>query len=361
MKKITTLLVFSIFGYTLTAQTVRRVNGDPAITGVNVYNSIQAAVDAANTDDIILIEPYGENESLNPYYDEANNSQPNQVHVDKRLHFRGNGYNLDNSSLNITSLDKRSVYTSCTIYLDLGSSGSTIKNLRLGNVEISSDNVVIESCLADHIRFTSLENINSVISQGINSVIRKSLLFYGIDDYRGTLSKESTELNCTIENSHFGQFASIGDLDNSVIKNCYISQLYSTDNSVFTNCIFQSKIVGNAGGGNFNNAISYCISFENDLPTLGNNQNNIAWQQVFKGSNYGDRPDAFPVENDSELSNSSVAKNAGINGGDIGIYGGTYPYEKSGLPHHPISTFFINSGIGNNDIDIDAVITIKAN
>ena len=73
------------FSFTALGQTTRRVNGDPNITGVNVYNTIQAAVDAANTDDVILIEAFG---SANDQYTGAT--------ITQRLHFRGNGYNLNN-------------------------------------------------------------------------------------------------------------------------------------------------------------------------------------------------------------------------------------------------------------------------
>ncbi len=348
MKKISTLLIFSLLGYTLTAQTVRRVNGDPSITGVNVYNTIQAAVDAANTDDIILIEPYGENESQNPAYGE-------EIHVDKRLHFRGNGYNLDNPNLSISLFDKRPANLNSSLSLELGSAGSSVKNLFGNYLNLVDSNILIESCSFASVYLNSLENSNLVISHGINPQIRKSLISY-ITDNRGTKSKSLAYLNLTLENSIV---SGIAYLSNSIFKNNIINYSSYTHNSIFTNCIFQSKIVGSPGGSNYNNAISYCISFDGDLPALGNNINNVAWQQVFKGQSYLGR--SYTNESHAELSNSSLGKNAGINGGDIGIYGGTYPYEKSGLPHHPITTDFLNSGIGNDEIDIDGVVSIEAN
>jgi hypothetical protein len=350
MKKFYSLFLLSLIASTLTAQTTRRVNGDPDITGVNVYNTIQAAVDAANTDDVILIEPYGENLGVNPSYGET-------VMVDKRIHFRGNGYNLTNPQLSIIPLDTRVAYVA-GITFTIGSGASSVSNLDLGSISIFSPNVKIESSKISGLAFHSTENPSVIITEGVGSIIRKCLVS-AIYDQRSALSIANSNLNMTVENT--GIHAALYYTDNSIFKNCKLSAIIDVDNSIFTNCIFESQFVGVVGGSynSFNNAISYCISFANDLPTLGNNTNNAAWQQVYIGAQYNST--AFVGENDRVLSNSSIAKNAGLNGGDIGVYGGTYPYELSGLPHHPISTFFINSGIGNNSIDIDAVITIKAN
>lgn len=333
--------------FTSFAQTVRRVNGDPAITGVNVYNTIQAAVDAANTDDIILIEPYGTpGGSLLSIYNEV-------VIVDKKLTFRGNGYYLNNPTVNITPIDVRSVYISHVI-MDLGSAGSEVYNLQTNGMNIYVENIYIESSKVGLLYFDSYGTSSSITSAGINAVIRQCLLS-SVDDNRLEAIQQIQDLNLTIENSFIAH--EIKDCNGSLIKNCHIKTINSCSNSVFTNCVIVDSYLDR---NNSVNSISYCISFSNDLPSLGNNTNGATWDQVYSGSLYFN-DGSFDGENHQVLSSNSLAKNAGINGGDIGIYGGTYPYEKSGLPHHPISTFFINSGIGNDNIDLDAVITIKAN
>ncbi|SOE23376.1 hypothetical protein SAMN06298216_3763 [Spirosomataceae bacterium TFI 002] len=346
MKNLYSLFLLTILSTTLFAQTTRRVNGDPNITGINVYNTIQAAVDAANTDDVILIEPYGIPSSSNSIYSEA-------VQVDKKLHFRGNGYYLTNPELTINTLDPRFVYVGAMTF-DIGSAGSSVKNLYVNSTNIYVPNVLLESSRIGLIYFNSYGTPSNIISSGINTTVRKCLIS-SIDDNRGSSIEEVQNLNLLVENSMIA--SAIRDCNNSIIKNCHIGEISSTSNSIFTNCIVVSSV---SDRNNSNNSISYCISFANDLPTQGNNTNNILWQQLYSGSQYFN-DNSFDGENDLKLSNSSIGKNAGINGGDIGIYGGTYPYEKSGLPHHPINTFFINSGIGNNTLDLDAVITIKAN
>ncbi len=261
MKKITTLLVLCLLGYTLTAQTVRRVNGDPAITGVNVYNTIQAAVDAANTDDIILIEPYGKNQGENPSYYE-------EVMVDKRLHFRGNGYNLDNPLSPIEPLDRRSVTIGRDFIFNIGSNASTVSNIFFAQgVKVYSPNVKIESSKIDgELRFYSTENSSTVITEGTSPILRKCILRWVVDG-RSNLSRTNSNLNLLLENCLVWGY--ITSTDNSIFKNCQIQGLSSVDNSVFTNCIFYTQFVG-INGYNYNNAISYSLSFADDLPTLGN-------------------------------------------------------------------------------------------
>jgi hypothetical protein len=62
------------------AQTIRRVNNNPGVTGVNVYSSAQAAHDAAAANDIIIIEP-----SATSY---------GSLTLTKPLKIYGNGYYL---------------------------------------------------------------------------------------------------------------------------------------------------------------------------------------------------------------------------------------------------------------------------
>lgn len=349
MKNLYSLFLLTILSTTLFAQTTRRVNGDPDITGVYVYNTIQAAVDAANTDDVILIEPYGSTLTENPFYNET-------VNVNKKLHFRGSGTFLNNPMLPIDLLDRRTL----TIYggrieFNTGSDASTIRNLT-AQINVSSSNILIES-VSGSVNFGTVFNSNNeLLSQGIGCRIRKS--FIGtVFDGRASYIKSVTDLNLNIQNSSIGSFQ---DLSKSIIKNCYFIRLIRTNNLTITNCITigESKFFG-LGSSNQNNNMSFCISFGEALPSNNNNINNASWEQVYTGSGYSSL--SYVGENAQILRNDSIAKSAGIEGGDIGIYGGAYPYEKGGLPHHPITTFFINSGIGNNDIDLDAVITIKAN
>ncbi len=51
------LLCLLAFSFSTFAQTIRRVNNSPGITGANIYASAQSAHDAAIAGDIIYLEP----------------------------------------------------------------------------------------------------------------------------------------------------------------------------------------------------------------------------------------------------------------------------------------------------------------
>ena len=56
MKTPLTLLLLLLATATF-AQTIRRVNADATVTGINVYTTLQAAHDAAIAGDVLIVEP----------------------------------------------------------------------------------------------------------------------------------------------------------------------------------------------------------------------------------------------------------------------------------------------------------------
>jgi hypothetical protein len=348
------------------AQTTRRVNGDPNITGVNVYNTIQAAVDAANTDDVILIEPWGG--SLSTTYQEA-------VTIDKRLHLRGNGYNLDNPGLQPKPLDSRTVDILGVVTFSTGSAGSTFRNLSVstGNfgfgLYVGDSNIRIENCLLAVVYITSygIPNTNQYTDGGTGLVLKKSIILgatafglRGVVDNRVNSATISTSLileNCWIIGtlgSSAGNF-----IRNSVIKNCNLRfPFIRLSNCTITNCVIDNSIRSFEDSNNL--SISHSASVSGDLPSSNGNINNIDLS-TFYTNGPTTYITSFQGEIDQQLSPTSVGIGAGVNGEDIGMYGGADPYQFSGLPNSPISEFFNNSGVGNNTTNISATATFKAN
>ena len=142
MKKLILLFLLALSCSTF-AQTTRRVNSDPSITGVNVYNTIQAAVNAANTNDIILIEPAGiknENPSGSQYSE--------SVTINKKIHIRGNGRQIYMSVAEVLPFvpyDDRIVQVDAFSF-GTGSSGSSIKHCQVNNIYIADSRILIENC-----------------------------------------------------------------------------------------------------------------------------------------------------------------------------------------------------------------------
>ncbi len=128
MKK-SILLCLLAFSFSASAQTIRRVNNNAGVTGVNVYTTIQAAHDAAVAGDIVYVEP-----SLSDY---------GSLTATKRLTIIGNGYNL-NENTN-TSFDKKeSKITSFSF--GIGSQNSVLMSIvstATGANDISATGVTI--------------------------------------------------------------------------------------------------------------------------------------------------------------------------------------------------------------------------
>jgi hypothetical protein len=334
-----------------TAQTTRRVNGDPNITGVNVYNTIQAAVDAANTDDVILIEA-GKN-GAHIYIPPTT--------LEKRLHFRGNGYYLTNPNLSPLPTQKTDIVmgNNSIMTLGLGSSGSTFNNLAIyASIYISSPNITFSSCKINGLLGISSirDESNNIISRGTNLLIERSILF---PTYSISLNGDGfPNVNTVVRNSYIRGMSQ--NLDGATFLNCNISLLnfQNAQDCVFTNCIFTNSEMGDVT----NSSISYCISNLNNLPNTNGNIINADLSQIFLGPNYYIYSNTnYQSEIDSQLSLTSPAKGTGLNGGDMGMFGGQNPYQLSGLPHSPINEFINNSGVGSNTTNISATATFKAN
>ena len=80
------LSIISLLCIAAHAQTIRRVNNNAGVTGVNVYTTAQAAHDAAAANDILMIEP-----SVTTY---------ENLILTKPLKIYGNGYFLSTIIVN---------------------------------------------------------------------------------------------------------------------------------------------------------------------------------------------------------------------------------------------------------------------
>lgn len=340
------LLAFSITAF---AQTTRRVNGDPNITGVNVYNTIQAAVDAANTDDVILIEAWG----LDP---NATSSSYNEgVIVTKHLHFIGNGFNRDGNS--ISPFDKRDVVVAGFDFTS-GSKGSSVKYLNITSFCVVKDENI--SITSSTLAITSIQ-INQGVTpntQGTGLQLKKC----NIGNVRVDLPNLSTtsifddalSADLLIENCILNYVGPSSLSLNypvegvTIINSNFQSNVAKLNNSTIVNTLFSAAYNSSL---NFNVQISHSIAVQGGLPSLSNNLNNVSPADIW------DNPGSFR----GTLKVGSVAIGHGMNGEDIGEYGGSDPYEPSGLPSSPIATDIQNTQVGNDNINIQVQATYIAN
>lgn len=189
-----------------------------------------------------------------------------------------------------------------------------------------------------------------------------------------------------------------GDVKLSEISGARIVENYSTGNisGRYTSTVFSDIIVRNNifAGDNFNTrdgAFSICenniftgnsiiisaSSFRNNILTdgsataqitSGNILNNLAANGQF-GTQNGNQnvniESVFMGEGSTDgkwqLSASSPAKGAGVDGIDAGAFGGDAPYVLSGIPSIPIIHYLRVSDSGNLENGIQIQIKVKAN
>jgi hypothetical protein len=354
-KSIFTILSLFFIAFVTNAQTIRRVNGDPTITGVNVYNTIQAAVNASNTNDIILIEPAGiKNENPNGY------AYSGTVVVNKKVHIRGNGRAIYSSAAEVLPYipyDDRMVQVDAFTF-GAGSSGSSIKHCQVPTITIADSRILIENCEGSNPGIdVYLESIAGVFNAD-SVIIKKSR----VSRVRFNHPNNATIVTyLKIQNCFLGYlWAGSGNLgvpSGAEIQNCFFS---SPTFGPWTNSsIINSILYGPVGTLHSSNTISHCIGLNGGLPLLTNNMNNVPSINIFNTSNSQGEINSYPTYR--KLRTNSVAKAYGINGEDIGEFGGNDPYPLNVGPNTPVCTGFVNTGLGNNSINIQAQVSFKAN
>lgn len=380
MKPVLYLLVILLVPFSTVstvAQTIRRVNNSPGITGLNVYTTIQDAHDAAANGDIIYVEPSGQSYG--------------SLTCSKRLTIIGNGYLLDQNPN--TSVDKVSAYLNALVFgpgsassiaigLSVTSPGATMGG---NSITVADANITITRCIVGGV---TLQHYNAT-NVPYNVTISKCLLYGGIGYGGGPGSGYSIATGATINNNIFntGGGAAISNLFNAtIINNTIFSVLNGTGstppiaaiqnvaNSTITNNIIDLRnaaadksAVGTTNQTTFkNNTISNNICLDKSgLPADNGNVNAASATGTFRIANpwFLDYFNRAYYEQDAtfQLAASSPAKGIGTGGTDAGAFGGASPYVLSGQPNVPIITNFTTSGSGNSSTPLTVTISVRSN
>lgn len=132
-----------------------------------------------------------------------------------------------------------------------------------------------------------------------------------------------------------------GEISNSIIENNYINSFGSSnpDNSVMNNIINSAS---------FN--CTSCALFQNNIfsVTLSSTFVNVT-------------SNTFSYDYDYHLKSTSIGKNAGTDGTDIGIYGSAYPYKEGAVPPNPhISTKSISpTSLSNGTLPVNIKVVAQ--
>lgn len=350
------ILLLVSFSFFAQAQTIRRVNKTPGITGVNIYPTVQAAHNASVAGDIIYIEPDNSGETF--YGD--------NITINRRVTLIGPGYNP--TLVTGSSFDKRLVKINGSIHLAQGSAGSRITGLDIvGGFTISDANCIIERNLIMYGMTLTFETIEGVTTSANNTIIRNNRIGATITGLNGSRS------NCTISNNIISVSRFYPGIINLVSANInrntfYISErgsaFQNVDASIITTNIFDARDtdaffaaeVTSCEGTTVSNNL--CTRHAG-LPANNGNVNSVSSSTVFKIANpWAENP--F-LESNVELSPTSPALTVGPSSTPIGAFSGTTPFVPSGLTNIPFITDFSINGIGNVNSPLQINVKARSN
>jgi hypothetical protein len=316
MKKLTSLFLLTSLVTISSYATIRTVSNDPQNPAQ--FTTIQAAVNAAVAGDTIYVNVsptnYGENVTLT-----------------NRVVLIGGGYK-SSSQLNYKTSLTGGIYMSVSGAND--PSGTVICGFEVNRLESSSpiNNIRIFRNLVSSIGvYGNNWNIYNNLIPGTISVpvatgttnlfIQNNLFGLG-----GFISSNSTASSVIIDHNVFqSSFTKLNNVKFATITN----NIFASGSSDF---VFDNGCTSN----NFNNNASTTTNVSVTAPT-----NSFAGGPNTEAGNFvGVNPlfvnvtdlTLYAATNNYRLQSTSPVKNAGTDGTDLGIYGGSYPFPSGGAP-----------------------------
>ena len=256
--------------------------------------------------------------------------------LDKELHFIGVGYHPDSTlSTGFTQINGN-------IFLGNGTSYGSIEGIYHNGViyfsEKGNPSMVTSFCIKrnnlNSIAFVSDNTIHYTKNSITENVIRGSI----------SGSDPGVQNNLISNNIIVGQIMGLG-YNNQIKNNIFIGNYSSIDN--LNGCLLENNIFQKTGPNVF--GINNCTFKSNLSPTsmfvgfnagfnyLGTNvfTSNIieSFDEIFV--NYPVTTSEFNYGFDFHIKPTSLGKNAGRDGTDIGIYGGAFPWKEGSIPANP--------------------------
>jgi len=320
MKKNFNVLALLLFFAPAYSQTLFIANSNPgAVGGTNVYlgaNAINSAIASAVAGDIIYVVPSGVTYS--------------GVVLNKSVTIIGGGFNPDKQGGNVTTLSSVNVsannvrISGLHVMGDIYFSGSFSNimidkcRFRSASVDISSglSNVIIQNCIAGE----DSPSAFSLFLQNASSNVRISNnILYCPSNFSGSIRNLN---GATVENNVLiGYGLTGGALAFDNVSNCNIQ------NNIF----FAVSPAGTATFSNndFNNNLSFGSSSEAFSVDNGNTSTaNITGQDpLFINLPAGT---SYSFNYDPSLQTGSPARGAGVDGVDMGLFGGLNPFDVYG-------------------------------
>lgn len=346
MKKSVWIQVLFLFIISLSVHgAVLTVSNNPSAPAQ--YSTVSAAITAASVGDTLYLL--------------GSNTSYGDITIPKRLTIIGAGYDVVGTDYNLpTTLGYVTLDSTLSGPID----GVTLIGLSIYTISYASsdlgyiDNVTIKRCKIGGYVY---------ISGGNWSIVNNILNYVNIGNFT----------NLFIANNVFyqGSFYNSNQASVYIINNLFLyynssSMFYNVSNANIYNNIFyaNSVTVYNSVNNVFNNNLSYNTS-DYTLPPAGNSgTGNIQQtdpkfvsQATIPAPGSGTVAMANLKDYDWHLQGTSSGKNAGTDGTDLGIYGGSYPWPGfTGMPNLPvIENFYIKNPITHKDSTLKIYIKAK--
>ncbi|MCL2312539.1 MAG: hypothetical protein FWC41_08670 [Firmicutes bacterium] len=271
----------------------------------------------------------------------------NDLVIDKKLALVGVGWDINALQTSfLTEINRRITFTE-------NANGSLLTGCRINNQIILGDNSAVQNIklIRNNLRSTSFISID-IYSGSSNIFIRENNIS---GSFRIDMSTLTANLPHTIfieNNIIFSPTIYISNIKNSFILNNVFNSSYTTSIGI-GNCIVQNNYIrnlANLGANNVfnNNAFTDNLTFPNGTNVGANNLVNQDFNDTFESGTY-------------QIKETSPCKNAGADGTDIGIYGGTIPYKDGSIPFNPnIRANSISSQADNEGkLRIDITVTAQ--
>ncbi len=281
----------------------------------------------------------------------------NSITLNKRLHFYGKGYNINGGSTGTSIVN-------ANIILQSGASESFFQGIEFfgsigANWNVDADSLVFSRCKINWLSLSSNGgnpcstdcnnwNINECLIGNFNpsstsfTKVKNSI----IDDYFGSNNCNGSNNvfeNCVLRYTRGEDFYGSDQFENCVILLEDDSYNTSDMNSVIINSLFISEFA---------------------LPLVGSNE--IIGDTLLVNDTTGIFLNTieFPLFENYALNNltispSSLAFQAGTDGTDLGIYGGSFPWKEGALPSNPVFTIFDISPFTNPDGQLEINIQVE--
>jgi hypothetical protein len=339
-----TLLFLASFCFCIAVngQTIRRVNNNPGVTGVNVYTTIQAAHDAAVAGDIVYVEP--------------SSTQYAFATLTKRLNIFGNGYFIQENAGANAPQDTRESNVS-GLYFEAGSENSIVTGVTFSGGNVKVPNITIDRC-----KITSQLNLSyggaSPYTFGDNTIIKNCYITGYVNGQAVVGTKGSVEKAVILNNIIVGGLYALKEsvikgntftntilnyLNGAYLKDCIISDNIQVGSATFIVSSFPNCV--------FSNNMAVCNAC-NFFPTGNGNVNNVSSTNFFVTASQ-------TSDKDYQLAVGSPGLTAGTGGGQVGAFGGVVVYKLAGVGPNPIIINYLTSGVGNSSTPLTVNVTSK--